>query len=328
MDDNKNKDYNFPEFDQDDSTQEENQQEETSSVEENPFPEEFNSEDVVNREEEVDEDNPFAEEFSDKDVINKDSLEQKRTPPLSAEDIEKLIAYDEQKRKQKDFKSSIDLKSTGMISPEAILERFNLTESELFEALSLAEDDRLKSVFKDSYKLDKEDEIARELYVRGHFKDFLQIPKIAGSNKHDSQSNIIKAESISKNTKKVEITDDPNFQDNRHSTTSVIVNRDEEGELESIEVFCKCGERTLIKFDYFDEDSGVESSSEVIKENPGFVPFLSDDEREKVRDEIIQEQNESEENQSIFEELDGENVEEDFLAERHYDDPPDEDDDN
>ncbi len=322
MDDKNNKDFEFEEFDQEDTVPEE-----TNPLGENPFPEEFDSKDVVNREEEVDENNPFAKEFSAKDVINKDSLQKKRTPPLTPEDIEKLIAYDEQKRLQKRFSSTVDLKSSGMISPETILERFNLTESELFEALSLAEDKRLKSIFKESYKLDKEDEIAREMYTRGHFKDFLQIPKITGSKPKEDQSNVIKAESISQKTKKIEISDDPNFQDNRHSTTSVIVNRDEEGELESIEVFCKCGERTLIKFDYFDEDSGIESSSEIIKENPGFVPFLSDDEREKVRDEYIQEQNESEESQSIFEELDGENVEDDFLAEGLDDISPDEDED-
>ncbi len=320
MDDNKNKDFEFEEFDQED-----NIPEETNPLGENPFPEEFDSKDVVNREEEVDENNPFAKEFSAKDVINKDSLQKKRTPPLTPEDIEKLIAYDEQKRLQKRFSSTVDLKASGMISPETILERFNLTESELFEALSLAEDQRLKSIFRESYKLDKEDEIAREMYTRGHFKDFLQIPKITGSKPKEDQSNVIKAESISQKTKKIEISDDPNFQDNRHSTTSVIVNRDEDGELESIEVFCKCGERTMIKFDYFDEDSGIESSSEIIKENPGFVPFLSDDEREKVRDEYIQEQNKSEENQSIFEELDGENVEDDFLAEGLDDISPDED---
>ncbi len=333
MDDNQNKDYTFEDFEAGTPEQDAEKDSDNGSIfegeiGENPFPEEFDSKDVVNREEEVDENNPFAEEFSEKDVINKDSLEQKRTPPLTPDDIEKLIAYDEQKRLQKDFKSTVDLKSTGMISPETILERFNLTESELFEALSLAEDDRLKSVFKESYRLSKEDEIAREMYVRGHFKDFLQIPKITGSKNKDTDSNIIKAESISKNTKKIEISDDPNFQDNRHSTTSVIVNRDEDGELESIEVLCKCGERTFIKFDYFEEDSGVESSSEVIKDNPGFVPFLSDSEREKVRDEIIQEQNESDENQSIFEEFEGENVEDDFLAEGLDDISPDEDDDN
>ncbi len=315
MDDKQNNEYNFEEFEINDLNQEDE-----AKAEENPFPEEFNSSDVVNREEEVDEKNPFAEEFDKNAIINKDSLEKKRALPLSAEDIENLIAYDEQQRLQKNFSSTVDLKSSGLISPETILERFNLSESDLFEALSLAEDDRLKSVFKDNYKLDKEDEIAREMYLRGKFKDFLQIPKITGNKHSDLNSNIVKAETVSKNTKKIEITDDPNFKDNRHSTTSVIVNRDEDGELESIEVLCKCGERTLIAFDYFDQDSGLESSSEIIKDAPGFEPFLTDNEREKVRDEYIEEQKASDENQSIFEELDGENVEEEYLAEGDFDD--------
>ncbi len=318
MDDMQNNEFNFEEFENDDSNQKDEEQ-----TQENPFPEEFNSSDVVNREEEVNEKNPFAEEFDQNAIINKDSLEKKRALPLTAQDIENLIAYDEQQRLQKNFSSTVDLKSSGLISPETILERFNLSESDLFEALSLAEDDRLKSVFKDNYKLDKEDEIAREMYLRGKFKDFLQIPKITGNKHSDLNSNIVKAETVSKNSKKIEITDDPNFKDNRHSSTSVIVNRDEEGELESIEVLCKCGERTLIAFDYFDQDSGLESSSEIIKDNPGFEPFLSDDEREKVRDEFIEEQKASDENQSIFEELNGENVEEEYLAEGDYDDDSD-----
>jgi uncharacterized protein (DUF433 family) len=314
MDDTTNKSYKFDDFEQEDD----NFDSEISN--ENPFPEEFDSKDVVNREEEVDENNPFGEEFSKADVVNKDSLEKKSIPPLTPEDIEKLIAYDEQKRLQRNFKTSVDLQSSGLISPETILERFNLSENELFEALSLAEDERLKSIFKESYQLDKEDAIARELYMRGHFKDFLQLPKITGQKHSEFQSNIIKSESINKKSKKIEITDDPNFKDNRHSTTSVVVNRDESGELESIEVHCKCGERTLIKFDYFDEDSGLESSSEVIKDNPGFVPFLTDAEREKVRDEYIEEQKNNEDKQSIFEEFEGENVEDDYLSEGEDDD--------
>ena len=97
MDDTTNKSYKFDDFEQEANSSD------SEISNENPFPEEFDSKDVVNREEEVDENNPFGEEFSKADVVNKDSLEKKSIPPLTPEDIEKLIAYDEQKRLQRNF---------------------------------------------------------------------------------------------------------------------------------------------------------------------------------------------------------------------------------
>ena len=51
----------------------------------------------------------------------------------------------------------------------------------------------------------------------------------------------------------VEIADAPIKIRKKHHS-SVIVNREPNGEVESIEVLCTCGERTLIKFDFAENE--------------------------------------------------------------------------
>lgn len=174
-----------------------------SEEEVTPFGEEFNLADVVNREEEIT--NPFAADFN----------ESKLNPPkrhqglLSEEDIDSIINFSEDDRKNMHFTNKIDntasSEETGPHEPH-----------------------------KD-------------------FLDFLVLPKISGTNTKVPHSQRLPSEYVQVRGEKIEISDDPDVDFHLNKPATVIVNRDELGEVESIEVVCRCGERTYIKFEFAGE---------------------------------------------------------------------------
>lgn len=123
-----------------------------------------------------------------------------------------------------------------------------------------------------------------EEYLQKHFKDFLSLPKIAGKFSKSIENNLIPKDVVKKTGKTIEIADDlPQSKDTKMQS-SVIINRDENGELESMEVICKCGERTLIKFEYLapqDYEKGLTSI-----EDDQYVP-IPFDELHQEKEEIV-----------------------------------------
>jgi hypothetical protein len=95
-------------------------------------------------------------------------------------------------------------------------------------------------------------------YLLQNFKDFLEYPKISGKEKF-SASNIIQKEKTDSLKEKVEVYNEPEIED-EHGTTTVELNKNERGEVESILIYCKCGEKTLIRFDYDDSAAKKEES--------------------------------------------------------------------
>lgn len=124
--------------------------------------------------------------------------------------------------------------------------------------------------FDDNDDFSPEKEIADHL--QRQFKDFIIAPKISGHQSTLKSKNLISAEDVGVINKKVEIADSMTNEDQEAHQTSIVINRDSEGEIESIEVFCKCGERTLVKFDYVDEHSD-EDLTEIISDRPAPVAF-------------------------------------------------------
>ena len=80
------------------------------------------------------------------------------------------------------------------------------------------------------------------------FKDFLVFKELAGKNKDVPHSNLIPSEKISISGNTIQISDSQLLK--AVSNTSVVVNRNEQQEIISIEVLCSCGEKTVITFDY------------------------------------------------------------------------------
>jgi hypothetical protein len=90
------------------------------------------------------------------------------------------------------------------------------------------------------------------------FLDFIELPKISGDERNFVGKNLIAGEHIHSSNKKVEISDNPVEGDSSHST-SIEINRTENGDIESITVYCKCGEFTNIRFDYDEGNSNDET---------------------------------------------------------------------
>lgn len=87
-----------------------------------------------------------------------------------------------------------------------------------------------------------------------NFKDFLVVPKIAGKNPSRKSRNIYSKDEVQQKDASVEISNNVPFNDVSSSESSVIVNRGIDGEIESLEVYCKDGEKILIRFDFGDEE--------------------------------------------------------------------------
>lgn len=85
------------------------------------------------------------------------------------------------------------------------------------------------------------------------FKDFMVLKNIAGRTKTVSSSDHIPSEVLIDHGDVVEISDNPDPMNTTEKRTSVIVHRDQYGEIKNIEVLCKCGERTVIRLELEDE---------------------------------------------------------------------------
>lgn len=109
----------------------------------------------------------------------------------------------------------------------------------------------------ESIGLNSEDwaEIAREIedsdILNDDFLDFVELPRISGDEKNFVGKNLISSDHVKSSQKRVEISDEPQLFDDSHST-SMEINRLENGDIESISIYCKCGEITKIKFNYQD----------------------------------------------------------------------------
>ncbi|MDR0927277.1 MAG: hypothetical protein LBO69_05870 [Ignavibacteria bacterium] len=92
------------------------------------------------------------------------------------------------------------------------------------------------------------DELFKD-FLQENFKDYLLAKKISGNNQVKFADKVVASENIKLDDEKVEITDLERNVDTTLHKTSVLINRNEDMEIDSIEVLCQCGERTVIKFD-------------------------------------------------------------------------------
>ncbi len=254
-------------------------------------------------------DKPFEEEFDAKDVVNRPrssftseeeeelSLEGKKF--ISGEEMADIIPQGDkfslrQIEDEDEFFGLIKKEdiASGMAKVEIITSEqdynqdLQIPDEDLNEPALEIDDDLeepkaslLDLIHKKEENLTPEEQ--NEAYLQRHFRDFLSIPKISGNITKAIEKNLIPKNIVLKTGKTIEIADDmPHTTEITHQT-SIIINRDEAGELESMEVICKCGERTLVKFDYISANDLDEDLTEV-EDNP-FDP-ISFDKLEKKND--------------------------------------------
>ncbi len=131
----------------------------------------------------------------------------------------------------------------------------NYDENSAEEFLKEDYESAKKNVFEPTYIHKNQDtdepEEHQEVLIR-NFRDFLVLPRISGARPMKGSRNIINKEQIQEGAK-VEISNKPPFGDVSSGESSVIVNRNLEGEIESLEVYCKDGEKIVIRFDFGDD---------------------------------------------------------------------------
>lgn len=217
-----------------------------------PFGEEFDESDVVNR---GDLTMDFFEEFDKKDVVNpknkqNESLISKELLADIVSDGENLIVRELEEKEE--FFGVI--KKHEIDSGAVTISEINHTNDALaFDVKPNIEEDfnqktPIKQPAKYKDELRPEEEI--EQYLLENFRDFMALPKVSGTFTKSIEHNLIPKDIVYKTGKTIEIADNLAVSKEDLHNTSVIINRDEAGELESLEVICKCGERTMIKFDY------------------------------------------------------------------------------
>ncbi|MFP4529316.1 MAG: hypothetical protein ACLFQX_12270 [Candidatus Kapaibacterium sp.] len=269
----------------------------------NPFEKEFDKKDVVRTYSDEDirkkEEQPFGEKFEKKDVVG-------RQP----DDVEELMppgsARDTTTRNMDDILAD----SAEVVAGE------ETDMEELQDEMDMSDDERLSKHFYDEYNLLDRDTVTDEDRVRQNFKDFFVVPKLSGRNTRMPKSHLYPAELIKAEQMKVEVTDDP-VLDEEDKRSSVIVNRNPKGEVESIEVVCSCGERTLIMLDY--SETGDEGPiTHVVQrksaEEDEFTPAehdITDEDRQEIFGRMHESAHDEEfpEEEEITEELENSDVE-------------------
>ncbi|MBX3044806.1 MAG: hypothetical protein KIT33_06560 [Candidatus Kapabacteria bacterium] len=109
-------------------------------------------------------------------------------------------------------------------------------------------------------------------FLEDEFLDFIEFPLISGEEQKISGKTLITSDLINSSSRRIEIVDEPDADEHLH--TSIEISRTDSGDIESIAVYCKCGEVTQIRFNY-QEDSGKDSI-EYIKTQTGIEPLHVD----------------------------------------------------
>jgi hypothetical protein len=128
----------------------------------------------------------------------------------------------------------------------------------------------------DEYSIRNEEKKTKA--VNDSFVDFNKYPKITGSEKEYIHGNLVPEQNIDeKNNTVVELSNSPNFDEHTHNDSVIEINRTEDGDILSIVVYCTCGEKTVINFDYYDPDDDDDESdaklTEVIADKVKVKPF-------------------------------------------------------
>lgn len=157
---------------------------------------------------------------------------------LKSASIDEVINFDEEEYKKNKFRD---------IEPEG---------SNLEKLLNTDEQEELRRNFRlnplESETIDPDEEILKK-----NFKDFLIARNISGSQQRNVYNTLFPSEIINDSGQIIEIRDESGyeFNDDEEHNTSVHIYRTDNGDILSLEVVCKCGNRTLVTFDYEKVDS-------------------------------------------------------------------------
>lgn len=244
-------------------------------------------------------DNPFDEEFKSDEVVNFPGYDDEpdesemRDRLLNDDDIQDIINIDDDARRAVSFLEAFGAEEkweSSVIKKEDVDSSDNIISADLKELSEYSKNikkiQHLDDEIEHKEKITKKQEITTQRNSekeepseiaeynkeskrkRDSFQDYLKLPKISGRERKYESGKHIPAEAIKERLKKIEIIDDP-VDNHQHDKTLVEINRDENGEIESIVIYCKCGEKTMIEFDYLSENENtLELLNNQVEESP------------------------------------------------------------
>ena len=242
--------------------------------------------------------NPFEEEFDIDDVVNSGSVEEDeeegKNKLLNDDDLREIIEMDDEARRAvafvEKFGDSEEKWESSVIKKEDINNSDNIIAADLEELQKYSqkskntpkdesgsilgnEKENIEEVLNENEPSELTEYYKESKRKRKDFKDFLKFPKISGRERKFESKHHLPSELLKDRKKHVELIDDP--QDTiEHEKTLIEITRDESGEMESIVVYCKCGEKTLIEFDYLND--GEDDSTEVVNNKFDEKPFVKE----------------------------------------------------
>lgn len=184
--------------------------------------------------------NPFPEEFDPKDVVNK----KPKTEPKPKIDVDTLDNYNEESVKDEKFSYDFNKAEADKNNIANDPAKFDLDTLDNYN-----EEDVQQKHF--HFEYESEDFTEEDERLQQGFKDFLIARKISGREHGYADANRIPGDKLIQHGEIVEINDDPRIEDEAtHNASTVVVHRNEAGEIVFLDVICSCGRNTLIKLDF------------------------------------------------------------------------------
>lgn len=194
----------------------------------------------------IDSSNPLLDEFDSNDVINNYDKETKEKLSSGSNVNSGIESINENNTKTKHHIHDNHKKNIN--NNDELDDDFKIQYANEFE-----HNNELRK--QKNFKLDFEKEAKNsnsETYLEDNFKDFLLVKKITGNQTGIPHGYYIPADFI-KNFGSLEISQDIPFEEFSESKSTVFIHRNNYDEIESIEIICSCGEKTII--DFTDSDS-------------------------------------------------------------------------
>jgi hypothetical protein len=181
------------------------------------FDEEFDKDDVVNSD--FDEDDDEGSEFPIYDIDDEDQISKYRTGETLGQRIDVRSLLTEKKLDPEDF-------------------------------INYDNEKRKKQDFRLEYEQSKEI-LDREKRLQDNFKDFLIARKISGKESFSQYKSRLPKNILLDSGGTVQIEDEPDLKEHDEADAArVVINRDENDVIKNIVVYCSCGRKTKIEFDY------------------------------------------------------------------------------
>jgi len=275
----------------------------SNEINNNPFDEfleDFDTQDVINKPKTL----SFEELVSDSNMNDPNSQEQyddiNPQPFFTQDDINELISSNSNDtNKSIQFeKYHLDSSLEGMVISAANAKGIKSFQSQEFLINQLKNNEKrsyesnLEVIYPpetgDFSDIDISEDNTSKYKPEEFFEDYIIAPKISGTKRDKNYNNLVPNEYIKNNADTVEINDSHHFDGLEHQNSVIEINRNQDGDIVSIIVYCKCGEKTVINFDYYDPvDKSSSKLTEIISDREPIQPLIDIEKNEIITEEQI-----------------------------------------